>query len=77
MPDEPMLFALDATRTYGAFWVVKSGLKPGDKVITQGISGLKDGAPVKPVPANTPQRVGPPQQTATKPGQGAAARKAG
>jgi membrane fusion protein (multidrug efflux system) len=67
---------VDATRTYGAFWVVKSGLKPGDKVITQGIANLKDGAPVKPVPASTPQRVGPPDKGQSKAGQGAAARKA-
>ena len=68
---------VDAARTYGAFWVVKSGLKPGDKVITQGISGLKDGALVKPVPASTPQHVGPPAKGEAKAGQGAAARKAG
>jgi membrane fusion protein (multidrug efflux system) len=68
---------VDATRTYGAFWVVKSGLKPGDKVITQGIANLKDGAPVKPVPASTPQRVGPPDKGQSKAGQGAAARKGG
>jgi membrane fusion protein (multidrug efflux system) len=67
---------VDATRTYGAFWVVKSGLKPGDKVITQGLANLKDGVPVRPVPANTPQRVGPPEDGATRGGQGAAARKA-
>jgi membrane fusion protein (multidrug efflux system) len=67
---------VDAQRTYGAFWVVKSGLRPGDKVITQGIANLKDGTPVKPVPASTPQRVGPPDKGQSKTGQGAAARKA-
>jgi membrane fusion protein (multidrug efflux system) len=68
---------VDATRTYGAFWDVKSGLKAGDKVITQGLSGLKDGAPIKPVAAATPQHVGPPDKGQAKAGQGAAARKAG
>jgi membrane fusion protein (multidrug efflux system) len=75
--DKAQRRVVDATRTYGAFWVVKSGLRPGDKVITQGIANLKDGAPIKPVPANTPQHIGPPGDAATKPGQGAAARKGG
>lgn len=42
-------------RTYGASWVVTSGLARGDKVIVQGLNGLKQGAPIEPVPANTPQ----------------------
>lgn len=49
-----------AERTVGANWVVTSGLKPGERIITQGIGNLKAGAPVKPVPASKPQRVGPP-----------------
>lgn len=49
-----------ADRTVGTDWVVTTGLRPGDKVITQGTNNLKQGAPIKPVPANTPQRVGAP-----------------
>ena len=51
-----------ADRTQGADWVVTQGLAPGEKVITQGLASLKDGAQIKPVPASTPQRVqaGPP-----------------
>jgi len=48
-----------ADRTYGANWVVKNGLKPGDRVITQGTANLKSGAPVRPVPANAPQKLDP------------------
>jgi membrane fusion protein (multidrug efflux system) len=44
-----------ATRTYGSAWVVTSGLARGDKIITQGLNGLKQDAPIVPVPANTPQ----------------------
>lgn len=44
-------------RTEGPYWVVTEGLAPGEKVITQGTANLKDGAPIKPVPANAPQRV--------------------
>jgi membrane fusion protein (multidrug efflux system) len=57
-----------ATRTYGANWVVTAGLNPGDKVITQGISNLKSGAPIKPVPASAPQKVAPGKSGAGKPG---------
>ena len=49
-----------AERTVGANWVVTEGLKSGEKIITQGIGNLKAGAPIKPVPASTPQRVGAP-----------------
>lgn len=48
-----------AERTFGANWVVTGGLMPGDKVITQGTANLKDKAPIKAVPANTPQRIVP------------------
>jgi membrane fusion protein (multidrug efflux system) len=46
-----------AERTQGIYWVVTQGLAPGEKVITQGTANLKDGAPIKPVPASAPQRV--------------------
>jgi len=46
-----------ADRTQGQYWVVTQGLAPGEKVITQGTANLKDGAPIKPVPASAPQRV--------------------
>jgi membrane fusion protein (multidrug efflux system) len=50
-----------ADRTSGANWVVTSGLNPGDKVIVQGVSNLKPNADIKPVPANSPQRIEPPR----------------
>ena len=48
-----------ASRTYGADWVVSSGLKAGDKVITQGTANLRSGAPLRPVPATAPQKIAP------------------
>lgn len=54
-----------AERTYGVNWVVTAGLNPGDKVISQGTANLKQGMPIRPVPASAPQRVAPRQ-----PGQG-------
>ena len=52
---------ITADRAQGAFWVVTSGLRPGDKVITQGLANVKAGAVIKPVPANAPQRIVPPK----------------
>ncbi|MFL6723936.1 MAG: efflux RND transporter periplasmic adaptor subunit [Sphingomicrobium sp.] len=46
-----------AERTDGTNWVVTQGLAAGEKVITQGVANLKEGAKVKPVPASTPQRI--------------------
>jgi len=57
-----------ATRTYGADWVVTSGLNAGDKVITQGTANLKSGAPIKAVPASAPQKIVPGKPG--KPGKG-------
>ena len=45
-----------AERTDGPNWVVTQGLGAGEKVITQGIGNLREGAKIKPVPASTPQR---------------------
>lgn len=49
-----------ADRTIGANWVVTDGLKAGERVITQGVGNLKQGAPITPVPASSAQRVGAP-----------------
>ena len=50
--------SVTATRTVGADWVVTAGLKPGDKVLTQGLGKVKPGQPVKPVPETAPQTPG-------------------
>jgi membrane fusion protein (multidrug efflux system) len=55
-----------AQRTQGPYWVVTQGLAPGEKVITQGTANLKDGAPIKPVPASAPQKVKAPPPGAMK-----------
>jgi membrane fusion protein (multidrug efflux system) len=56
-----------ADRTQGAYWVVTSGLAPGDKVITQGTGNLTPGAAIKPVPQNAPQRIQAPPPGAKAP----------
>jgi len=56
---------ISTDRTSGTNWVVTSGLEPGDRVITQGLNDVRQGTAVRPVPADTPQRVGSPPR---KPG---------
>jgi membrane fusion protein (multidrug efflux system) len=55
-----------AARTQGPYWVVTEGLAPGEKVITQGLANVKDGAEIKPVPATAPQKVQAPPPGALK-----------
>jgi membrane fusion protein (multidrug efflux system) len=62
-----------ADRAQGEYWVITQGLAAGEKVITQGTASLKDGAPIKPVPASAPQRVKAPPPGAMK-GAGGSAR---
>lgn len=50
-----------ADRTSGANWVVTDGLKPGERVITQGLGNLRQGADIRPVAASSAQRVGAPK----------------
>jgi membrane fusion protein (multidrug efflux system) len=33
-------------------WVIEDGLKPGDRVITEGVGKVKDGTTVVPKPAS-------------------------
>jgi len=59
-----------ADRTQGPYWVITQGLARGDKLITQGTANLRDGAPIKPVPASSPQRVKAPAPGAQPAGAG-------
>jgi membrane fusion protein (multidrug efflux system) len=58
-----------AERTDGTNWVVTQGLAAGEKVITQGVANLKEGAKIKPVPASTPQRIQAPKAGASAAGR--------
>jgi membrane fusion protein (multidrug efflux system) len=55
---------VETTRTYGSSWVVTSGIARGEKIILQGLNGLKQGAQIVPVPANASQ-----DPTKAQPGQ--------
>lgn len=59
-----------ADRTFGANWVISSGLNPGDKVITQGTNNLRSGAQLKAVPASAPQKIEPGKPGAGSQGRG-------
>ncbi len=52
---------IETTRTSGTDWVVTGGLKPGERIITQGLANVRQDAEVKPVPQTAPQPVGPPK----------------
>ncbi|WP_432768812.1 MAG: efflux RND transporter periplasmic adaptor subunit [Sphingopyxis sp.] len=56
---------IETTRTVGGSWIVTGGLRAGDRVITQGVGNLRDGADIRPVPASNPQRVGAPAAAKT------------
>ena len=59
-----------ATRTFGPNWVVTAGIHAGDKVITQGTANLKNGAPLRPVPQDAPQKLVPAPPSAKGSGKG-------
>ncbi|MDB5470544.1 MAG: efflux transporter periplasmic adaptor subunit [Caulobacter sp.] len=68
--DKAVQRVVTAGPTQGAFWVVTKGLNPGDKVITQGLANVQPNRPLRPVPADTPQRIAPPPGKAGGQGRG-------
>ncbi|MES2337523.1 MAG: efflux RND transporter periplasmic adaptor subunit [Pseudomonadota bacterium] len=48
---------ITTVRTQGQYWIVTKGLAPTDKVIVQGLGKMRPNADIRPVPANTPQKV--------------------
>jgi membrane fusion protein (multidrug efflux system) len=69
---------IKVVRTVGDSWLVAEGLKPGDRVIVEGIQRARPGTPVKAVPfgaapAAAGQQPAKPQQPAASPAQQPAA----
>lgn len=52
--DKVELHQLQATATYGQYWVVEGGLNAGDRVIVNGVDKVRPGATAKAVPAQLP-----------------------
>jgi len=50
------LRTITADRSVGSSWLVTEGLKPGEKVITEGLSRIKAGQKIAPVPAGSKPR---------------------
>jgi len=46
--DKAEIRPITTTQTFGDKWLVTSGLKPGDRVIVEGLQKVSPGAPVKP-----------------------------
>lgn len=57
--NKAVLREITADRTIGDKWLVTAGLKPGDKVIVEGLGKVKVGQPIKPVPAGSKPRAAP------------------
>ena len=51
--DKAVSRAIVADQTVGDNWLVTSGLRPGDKVIVEGLGKVKPGQPIRPVPAGS------------------------
>lgn len=49
---------IETSRAYGQSWVVTKGLARGERVILQGLNGLKNGDAIRPVRADAPQKLG-------------------
>jgi len=52
--DKVQVRVLQASQTYGQYWVVDGGLNAGDRVIVQGTDKVRPGAQAKGVPAQLP-----------------------
>jgi len=61
---------ITADRSVGSNWLVTKGLKPGDKVIVEGLGKIKAGQAIKPVPAGS-KPTAPPAGKGTAPAAGA------
>jgi membrane fusion protein (multidrug efflux system) len=53
--NKAVLRTIKADRTIGNAWLVTEGLKPGDKVIVEGLLRVKAGDAIVPVPAGSPE----------------------
>ena len=51
--NKAVLRDVTADRTVGDKWLVTAGLKPGDKLIVEGLGRIKPGQAIKPVPAGS------------------------
>jgi membrane fusion protein, multidrug efflux system len=67
--DKAELRPIEIAQAVGADWLVTKGLKPGDKVIVEGLQRIQAGAKVRPVPAGSPpsRPAGPPRQGGGRP----------
>lgn len=67
--NKAVLRSVTASRIVGQNWVITAGLKPGDKVITEGTGKAKPDQPIKPVSAGSKQTLTLPKQDKSSPAQ--------
>jgi membrane fusion protein (multidrug efflux system) len=51
--DKAVRRTVTATQTVGPDWLVTAGLKPGEKVIVEGLAKIREDKPIRPVPAGS------------------------
>lgn len=68
--DRAVVRQVTATQTRGSDWIVTAGLRPGDRVITQGTGKARPGKPVKPVSETAPQKIRTGESKSAGPGKG-------
>ena len=52
--NKAVLRSVATDHTVGDKWLVTGGIRPGDRLIVEGLGKIKPGQPVKPVPAGSP-----------------------
>lgn len=52
--DKAELREVTADRTVGDKWLITAGLKPGDRIIVEGLGRIRPEQPIRPVPAGSP-----------------------
>ncbi|GGE89890.1 efflux RND transporter periplasmic adaptor subunit [Sphingomonas prati] len=65
--NKAVMRVVQTSRTIGSNWLVTGGLKPGDRVITEGLAKLKPNQTVRPVPAGSKPRAQPAPAGAAQP----------
>ena len=70
--NKAVLRDVTADRTVGDKWLVTAGLKPGDKLIVEGLGRIKPGQAIKPVPAGSKPTPPPAAKGDAKSGSGRA-----
>ena len=51
LPDAVKREGVTVGQRFGSDWVIEEGLKPGERIVVEGLQKVREGAPVQPLPA--------------------------